>query len=62
MDTDTKKNYEDENGGDIGDHDGGDSVASSENLGLGCVIRHVEASSSRLSGNIDITTPSPPAR
>ena len=61
-DTNTKNNYEDENGGERDDDDGDDSVDSPENLGLGCVIRHVETSSSILSGTTCRTLPRPPTR
>ena len=61
-DTDTKENYEDENGGERGNDDGDDSIASPDNLGLGCVIRNVEASSISLSRTTDETPPHPPER
>ena len=48
-DTYTKNNYDDENGGERGDDDGDDNVSSPENLGLGCVSKHVEVIISRIS-------------
>ena len=62
MDTNTKKHYEYENGGERGDDDGYDSIALTENLGLGCASRYVESSSSSLPGKTDGTPPRPPAR
>ena len=61
-DKETKNNYEDENGREIGDDDGYDSIASTKNLGLGCVSRHVEASSISLFWTTDGTPPLPPER
>ena len=62
MDTYTKNNYEDENGGERGDDNGDYSTPSPKNLDLGCVIRHVEESSNSLYGTTDGTSPHPPAR
>ena len=62
MDTETKDNYEDENGRERDDDDGYDYIASPKNLGLGCVSRHVEASSTSLSGTNDRTPTHPPER
>ena len=62
MDIDTKTNYEEEHGGEKGNNDRDDSIASPENLGLVCVSRHVEASIGRISGTTDKTPPHPPAR
>ena len=62
MYTETKNNYKEENGVERGDDDGDDTIASPENLGLGCVSIHVEASISSLSRTTDKTTPHPPTR
>ena len=59
-DKETKNNYEDENGGEIGDDDGYDYIASPENLGLGSLSRHVEASIISLSCTTYKTAPHPP--
>ena len=60
-DTDTKNNDEKEHDGERGDYDGYDTIDSPNNLGLGCVSRHVEAIISRLSRTNDKTPPYPPA-
>ena len=59
MNTDTKNNQQDENVGDRVNDDGDDSIASPKNLGLVCVGRHAESSSSGISGITDGTPPHP---
>ena len=61
MDKETKNSYEEENGGERGDYDGDDTIASPDNLGLGCVSIHVEPSISKLSGTTDEPPPHLPA-
>ena len=58
-DTDTKNHCEEGNGGEKGDDDGDDAIASTEHLGLGYVSRHVEAVINSLSGTTYETPPCP---
>ena len=51
MQTHTK--CEEKNGGEKVDDDGDGTIASTNNLGLVCVSRHVEASTSSLYGTAD---------
>ena len=53
---------QEENGGERGDDYGDDSIASPDNLGLGCMSRHAAAIISRLSRTTDETPPHPSAR
>ena len=62
MDTNTRNNWEEDNGGGKGDDDGDDYIASTYNLGLVCASRHVEAIINSLSGNTDEPPPLPPKK
>ena len=58
MDTCTKNNYEEENGGERGDDVRDDTIASPKDLGLVCVSRKFQASISSISGTTEETPPS----
>ena len=59
MDTETKNNCEEKNGGEKGNDDGDDAIASTDHLSLVCVSRHVEEIINRLYRTTDETPLAP---